>query len=107
MSRSSHPHACPGHHAAKRLGVVDQLAANDHAVDDLEQLSRGHAADVRQRHLPVDDRTDGVPVDELAADLEARHRLTRFARHRAVALGIVEARAGAGELEVVGAAAPR
>ena len=42
-----------------------------------------------------------APIDELAAHREARHRLTRLARHRPVAFGGVEARHGADELEVV------
>jgi hypothetical protein len=94
----------PPHHrrAPERLGVVDQLAPDDDAVDDLEQFRGGHATQAGHRHLPVDDRADGVPVDELAANSEARHRVTRRLRHRAVALGGVEARDGTGELEVVG-----
>jgi hypothetical protein len=43
-----------------------------------------------------------VPVDELSAHREARHRLTRLGRHRPVALRVVEARHRADELEVVG-----
>jgi hypothetical protein len=31
------------------------------------QLGRGHAGEARQRHLPLDDRADGIPVDELTA----------------------------------------
>jgi hypothetical protein len=45
---------------------------------------------------------DRVAVDELPADLEARHGLAGLPRHRAVALSAVEARHRSAEGEVLG-----
>jgi hypothetical protein len=59
-------------------------------------------ADARKRHLPVEDRADGVAVHELPAQLETRDGLPRLPGHCPVPLGTIETRHGPGELEVVG-----